>query len=159
MRRGPDFNAPKCECGSLERHSKEPSVPIEFDEKLNEYHIRGTSGMEIMIYHCPFCGGRTPDSRRSKLFMHITYAEAERLRGLTRDLKTLDEALNAFGPPDWDDPTGCGETKDDSTGRQVTTYYRQLTYNGLSDTARVHATVGLNDHVQFSFSPKQVDGT
>lgn len=158
MARMPDPNAPECDCRNLERLSKEPSVPIEFDEKLNEYHILGTNGAQIMIYHCPFCGGRTPRSHRDELFMHITHAETERLKDLTRDLKTLDDVLNAFGSPDFDSPTGCSVTKDDSTGRPKTTYYRQLTFTGLSDTANVDAVVGLNNQVQFSFMPKHVTG-
>ena len=72
MTRGPNFDAPKCDCRTLERLSKEPSIPIEFDAKLNEYRLRGTVGEQIMIYHCPFCGGRTPNSRRAELFTHIT---------------------------------------------------------------------------------------
>jgi hypothetical protein len=158
MRKGPDFNAPKCDCGSLERYSKEPSIPIEFDARLNEYHIRGAAGEEIMIYHCPFCGGRTPNSRRDELFMHITLSEMERLRALTQDLKTLDDVLHAFGPPDLDNPTGYGETKDDSSGRPYTTYYRQLRFTGLSDTAYVDAVVGLNNQVQIHFMPKEIAG-
>ena len=158
MVRMPDPNAPECDCRSLERWSKEPSVPIVFEEKLNEYHILGSNGAKIMIYHCPFCGGRTPRSHRDELFMHITHVETERLKDLTRDLKTLDDVLNAFGSPDFDDLTGYSVTKDDSTGRPMTTYYRQLTFRGLSDTANVVAVVGLNNQVQFSLMPKNITG-
>jgi hypothetical protein len=158
MTGGPNSSAPKCDCRTLERLSKEPSVPIDFNAKLNEYYIVGAVGEEIMIYHCPFCGGRTPVSRRDELFMHVTHAEMERLNGLTRGLKTLDDVLNAFGSPDRDDPAGCGVTRDDGNGRPRTTYYRQLTFNAPSDTARVHAVVDLNDQIQFSFTPKDIAG-
>lgn len=154
----PDFSAPKCDCRTLERLSREPSVPIEFDAKLNEYNIRGAAGELIMIYHCPFCGGRTPDSRRDELFVHVTHAEMERLKILTRGLKTLADVLDVFGSPDRDDPAGCGITRDDGTGLPRTTYYRQLTFNALSDTARVHAVVDLNNQIQFSFTPKDITG-
>src|SRR5262245_42398099 len=117
MRTGSDFSAPNCECRMLERFSKEPSVPIEFDAELNEYHILGALGERLMVYHCPFCGGRAPDSRRNELFMHITLAEKLRLMELTRDLKTLDDVLGAFGSPDMDNPAGVDVTKDDSAGR------------------------------------------
>jgi hypothetical protein len=150
---GRNFDTPECDCRTLEQYSREPSVPIEFDEKLNEYHIRGTAGELMMIYYCPFCGGRTPDSRSKELFMHVTRAESERLKGLTRGLKTLDDVLGAFGPPDFDHPTGFGVTNDDGTGRPRTTWYRQLTFN---TTANLQVAVGLDKLVQFSFTPKQI---
>ncbi len=158
MTRMPDPNVPECDCRALERWSKEPSIPIEFDAKLNEYHIRGTDGGQIMIYHCPFCGGRTPESRRDDFFMHITHAEMRRLNMLTGHLKTLEEVLAAFGPPDYDNPTGTGVTKDDEAGRPVTKFYRQLTYTGLSPTANVDVVVHVDDRVQFSFMPKEKTG-
>jgi hypothetical protein len=155
---GRNFDAPKCDCRALEQFSREPSVPIEFDAKLNEYHIRGAVGDLVMIYYCPFCGGRTPDSRRDELFMHVTRAETERLKGLTRGLKTLDDVLDAFGPPDFDHPTGLEVTSNDSTGRPKTTWYRQLTFRGLSDTANLQVAVGFNNLVQFSSTPKDIAG-
>ena len=154
MPRMPDPTAPECGCRALERLSKEPTSSIEFDARLNEYHIVGTDGSQTMIYHCPFCGGRTPESRRDDLFMHITNAEMRRLTVLIGHLKTLDEVLAAFGPPDYDFPTGHGVTKDDETGRPVTTLYRSLTYENLSPTAIVRVTVHVNDRVQFSFMAK-----
>jgi hypothetical protein len=152
----PNFDAPKCDCRFLERLSREPSVPIEFDPKLNEYHIVGAGGGKTMIYHCPFCGGRAPDSRREELFTHITHAESGRLKALTIDLKTVDDVLKTFGLPDYDNPAGYANTKDDGAGRPITTYYRQLTFGGLSDSAYVNAIVGLNREVQFTFSAKEI---
>ncbi len=159
MTRMPDPNAPECDCGTLARLSKEPSVPVDFDEKLNEYHIRGTDGGQIMIYHCPFCGGRTPPSRRDELFMHITHDEMRWLSDLTRNLRTVADVLNAFGTPDIDDPSGYAVTKDDSAGRPKTTNYRKLTFSGLSEAAHIEAIVDLNDQVHFSFIPKGIQAT
>jgi hypothetical protein len=154
MPRMPDPNAPQCECRTLDRLSKEPTVPIEFDTAMNEYHIVGTNGSQTMIYHCPFCGGRTPTSRRDELFMHVTHEELSRLTGLTQDLKTLPEVLKTFGPPDWDHPAGTTVTKEDDTGRPVTAFFRTLTYRNLSATAGVSVTVHADEGVQFSFMPK-----
>lgn len=158
MTRMPDPNAPECDCRYLDRLSKEPSAPIEFDAKLNEYHIAGANGGYFMIYHCPFCGGRMPQSRRDELFMHISDAEKQRLNDLTRTLTTVADVINAFGTPDLDNPTGFSVTKDNDTGMSNTSHYRTLTYNGLSATARVVATVGLNDQVHFRFTPKGITG-
>src|SRR5258708_6746835 len=102
----PNPDAPECRCGLLHRLAKEPSVPIVFDSELNEYHIEGEGGGRVMVYHCPFCGGRTPKSRRDDLFMHITRAEHERLRGIVRNLGSLSDVFATLGPPDRDDPAG-----------------------------------------------------
>ena len=83
----------------------------------------------------------------------------ERLKDLTRDLKTLDDVLNAFGSPDLDNPAGYGATKDDCTGRPVTTYYRQLNIQGPVRHRHVNAVVGLDNQVQFSFMAKGITGT
>ena len=62
--RMPDPNAPECDCGVLERLSKEPGVPIIYDPELNEYHIQTPDGgRNMMMHHCFFCGGRLPKSR------------------------------------------------------------------------------------------------
>ena len=68
-----------CDCGVLENASKEPGHSIRFDPHLNEYHIAQPNGGCMMVYYCPFCGGRTPDSRRASLFAHVTEAEQQRL--------------------------------------------------------------------------------
>lgn len=150
----PDFAAPDCECGTLERLSREPSIPVVFDAELNEYHIVGAAQEKVLIYHCIFCGGRTPASRRPELFKHVSREEFERLRQATRDLKTLEDVVAAFGPADVDDPAGYSSTEPAGPGPRRTTNYRRMTFASLSDTADVHVVIGLNDKVQFSFTPK-----
>ena len=63
-----------CVCGYLERASEEPEVPIVFDAKVNEYHIAniGKNGGHRVIYHCPWCGGAAPRSKRASLFATVT---------------------------------------------------------------------------------------
>ena len=156
--RMPDFNAPECDCPYLESLSKDPAAPVEFDVTFNEYHILGTNGSRHMVYHCPFCGGRAPKSRRHELFTPIAHAERERLKDLTRNLKTVTDVTNAFGPPDSDNPAGYSVTKEDDTGRPRTTHYRALTYKGLSAVADVEFLVGVNDQVWFTLMPKSIDG-
>ena len=148
--------APRCECGTLETLSKEPSIPIVFDAELNEYHIVGTGQQQVLIHHCIFCGGQTPASRRDELFMHVTKEEFEKLRKATSGLKTLDDVVGAFGPPDFDHPAGISSTEPVGLGPRRTTDFRQMTFSSLSDTADVHVAIGLNDKVQFSFTPKPV---
>ena len=47
-----------CDCGVLESASKEPDHPIRWDERMNEYFIAHGKSGRMMIYYCPFCGGR-----------------------------------------------------------------------------------------------------
>jgi len=151
----PNLSAAKCECGTLEYLSNEPSIPIVFDADLNEYHVVGASRQKVMIHHCFFCGGLAPPSRRGDLFMHITQEELARLMETTRDLKTPDDVIGAFGQADSDRAHGMGVTKRESSADPArATYYRQMTYHGLSDTADLNVIVGLNDQVQFSFTQK-----
>ena len=108
----PDPNAPECDCGWLESAADDPCVSVVFNRELNEYHLirSGEFGGEMMIYHCPFCGGRAPQSRRNKLFAEISIEEMDRLRILTKDLKTLPDVLSTLGTPDQDIPrcqTSC----------------------------------------------------
>ncbi|QND60560.1 hypothetical protein [Mesorhizobium huakuii] len=152
----PNFEAPRCECGTLEALSKEPSIPIVFDAELNEYHIVGTAQQQVLIYHCIFCGGQTPASRRDELFMHVTREEFERLRKTTSGLNTLEDVVGTLGPPDFDHPAGFSSTEPVGLGPRRTTDFRQMTFSSLSDTANVHVAIGLNDKVQFSFTPKPV---
>jgi hypothetical protein len=90
--------------------------------------------------------------------MHVTHEELRRLTDLTQELRTLSDVLAAFGPPDWDRPAGTGVTKEDETGRPTTTYFRTLTYRGLSATANVDVTVQVDDRVGFNFKPKDKTG-
>ena len=157
--RMPDPNAPECDCGVLERLSKEPGVPIVYDPELNEYHIQTPDGgRNMMMHHCFFCGGRLPKSRRADLFMHITDDERLRLWAMLKDTQFLPDLLAAFGPPDRDEPMGTGEGKRADDGELRMTYHRTLTYCSLSPTVDVRAALDLDHRVQYSFWPKPIDG-
>ena len=150
-------DAPRCACGTLEAFSREPSIPIVFDAGLNEYHIVGAAGEKVLIHHCISCGGRAPASRRPELFMHVSLEEMERLRQVTQGLKTLDDVIRAFGPPDFDQPGGYSHTEAAGSGPRRTTWHRQMIFGAVSDTANLHVAIGLDDKVQFSFMPKARD--
>jgi len=156
--RMPDPTAPECDCRVLERLSKEPKVPVVYDPELNEYLIQTADGLnKVKMHHCFFCGGWLPKSRRDELFMHITDEERTRLWAVLKDIRTLPDLLTALGPPDRDDPMGIAEGRRADDGGDRTTYYRRLTYCGLSPTAEVHAVLHLDDRVQYSFWPKPAD--
>ena len=95
----PNNRIAPCKCGYLQRQANHPDSPIRFDAELNEYHFthRTSTGGEakMMIYHCPFCGGRAPKSRRSELFYRLTRAEQVRLCELTKNMPTLQSVMAA----------------------------------------------------------------
>ena len=109
-----------CGCGYLDRAADDPAVPIAFDERTDEFQFRydelGSEGpSSLILYHCPFCGGAAPPSRRHLLFAVI--------------------------PPDRDDPAGTRVTTPESDGSPpITRHHRTLTYERLSDvaTVRIH---------------------
>lgn len=158
--RMPNPDAPLCDCNVLERAANDPENPIVFAANLNEYHIRTGEGGHMMIYHCPFCGGRTPKSKRDTLFAHLTHAETLRLATLTSKFTTLSEVLSAFGTPDEDFLTGEGVGSPEEEGKPETmTYYRALTFKNLSDTANVRVIVYPDDRVGFAFMGKFIGKT
>ena len=97
-----------CDCNTLQEAADNPLLPIEFDSQVNEFHLvykDGSQGHSI-LYHCFFCGGKAPESKRHLLFATISEDERFRLRELTKPLKTLDDVLAEFGKPDQDREDG-----------------------------------------------------
>jgi hypothetical protein len=157
----PNGKLPPCDCGFLEKESNIPDSPIVFDPDLNEYNFafRTDAGQKaaLRIYHCPFCGGRAPKSRRDKLFATLSHAEKHRLVELTKHLRTLDDVLREFGQPDNDHAASRGETTPEQEGKPETTrFYRRLIYTQLSQTADIHVTVHPTDRVATTFLGKYV---
>lgn len=144
-----------CTCGVLARCAKDPTLPITWDERLNEFHItyrHGEGTCEMMLYHCPFCGGATPPSRRGELFHVVTPAEERRLNDLLSDITTVDDCLRRLGPPDEDRADGMAT---ESRGHRVT--FRTLRYRNLSVTVDVNVGVRADGTVWTSLSGKYKD--
>ena len=135
-----------CGCGYLDRAADDPAVPIAFDERTGEFQFRydefGSEGpSNLIIFHCPFCGGAAPPSRRHLLFAVIPPDEEARLAALLRPCKTLRSALRRLGTPDRDAPDGTRVTTPESDASPpITRHHRTLTYDRLSDvaTVRIH---------------------
>ena len=144
-----------CTCGFLTRCAKDPTSPITWDERLNEFHItyrHGESTGELMVYHCPFCGGATPPSRRGELFHEVTPAERQRLETLFGGATTVADCLRRFGPPDQDLSEGMVTESD---GERET--FRSLWYRSLSMTVDVAVVVRTDGSIWTSFSGKHKD--
>ena len=150
-----------CKCGFLERNAGDPDSPIRFDAQMNEYHFVYATSMggeaRMNIYHCPFCGGRAPKSRRGELFARLTNKERWRLTDLTKGLHTLDQVLASLGPPERDSAVGMTVVTPERGGKPETTQnFRTLVYTKLSDTAEIHITVYPMDRVAITFEGKYV---
>jgi hypothetical protein len=133
----------------------EPDNSIRFDEATGEYNFITPNGGALDIYHCPFCGGVMPRSKRTELFAYVTDAEVDRLEKLTRKVKSVKNALRVFGPPDRDEPRGL-RVRDPARGRSAPRIasYRVLTFARLSDTADVELADCGPEGIRFSFKGK-----
>jgi hypothetical protein len=158
----PDFSKTDelCDCDTLQNAANNPDLPIVFDAKLNEFHfVFNANGGEgfFNLYHCFFCGGKAPESKRHLLFATISEAESFRLRELTNSLKTLDDVLASLGKPDQDREDGImimlPETEDTPSKEQ---WYRSLIYENLSDVADIRVTVYPNERVGIGFMGKYI---
>src|SRR5687767_8967848 len=90
-----------CSCNYLEREAAEPSSPVQFDAEMQEYQLAHLSGSgRSMVYHCPWCGGVAPKSQRERHFAILTWDEIRRLEGITRNIRSPQEAVSVFGQPD-----------------------------------------------------------
>jgi hypothetical protein len=135
-----------CDCGYLERSADNPDIPIRFDEKMNEYHFvyerQDGIGGNLLLRHCPFCGGRAPESKRAAFFAVIPSAEESRLLKLTRAIHTVDDAVRSLGIPDNDYETGMISVKPEKDGNPpVTEGFRTLIYRSVSVVADIHVRV------------------
>jgi hypothetical protein len=149
-----------CDCGWLEQSADDPDLPVRFDPTTNEFAFvwgEPPSPASLILFHCPFCGGRAPASKRETLFAAITEAERERLGSITSPIATLDDVLRVLGPPDDDFEQGESDqtpAKDGQPPEHRT--YRSLRYDGLSETATVGVRVLPGGAVAFWFVGKYI---
>lgn len=103
-----NFDTKTCECGHPERWAADPTCPVEFDERMNEYNLVHDKAKAIMRY-CYWCGGRLPDSKRGNFFTTPSEEELAEVRSLFAKAKTADDVLHILGSPDethdWKEPT------------------------------------------------------
>src|SRR6266851_7386421 len=150
----------ECDCSYLDRMADDPDMPIKYDARLNEfqfvYHIGLIEG-QLLIRHCPFCGGKAPPSKRSSMFAIISSSETARLVSLTKSLKTVGDVLLALGEPDEDHESGLVVTRPEKDGNPPESQsFRTLVYKAVSETADIHVTVYPQDKVTFRFQSKYI---
>ncbi|MGZ8900091.1 MAG: DUF6980 family protein [Limisphaerales bacterium] len=145
-----------CDCGTLEQCSKEPGHPIQWDERMNDYHIMHGKAY-MMVYFCPFCGGSAPPSRRASFFAHVTREEELRIYDLFKGIRTVADVLARFGAPDHEREFGSGNRTPEKEGKpEGGECFRTLVYKGLSSSADISFAIGLNDCVKGSWIQKYI---
>ncbi len=146
-----------CDCGVLENASKEPGNPIRWDERMNEYHIVDAKGGQMMIYYCPFCGGRVPESRRASMFAHVTQQEKTRIFELFRGVRTVADVIAKFGPADEEREFASGVRSPSRDGKsEQGEIFRGLVYKKLSPVADIVFEIGSSDSVRGTWNQKYV---
>jgi len=155
----PNSDAPDCGCKWFERAAKDDSIPVVFDELMNEYHLEHSNGKgHLLFYHCPFCGGKAPESLRGTYWTEVTHEESYRLEKLTRDIKTSEELFSTFGVPDHDFEVGGSCTSPGSEEEPPKTRLspRRVVYKSLSNIADVHVTIDRYDRLRFSYQGRYI---
>ena len=143
-----------CTCRYLQDQADEPNSPICFDSETNEYHF-AWNDRGLVIYHCPFCGGVTPESKRDKLFADVSDAEQLRLGQLLDRIDSIDGAIIAFGKPDYDGFVNSQHRDEDGESPKLTRQ-RCLRYERLSETAYVLITEIAGGKVRWQLQGKYV---
>jgi hypothetical protein len=153
-----------CTCGYLEKAADDPASPIVFDERTSEYHFTyQESDLEgrsmLVIYHCPFCGGAAPESRRDLLFAAISAEEEQRLARLLAPIETVRQAIDTLGPPQMDDYSVVRNRRRDVPDTPpMVQRCRELCYTILSDVADVRIAERSDGHVSWMLFGKYVGG-
>jgi hypothetical protein len=147
-----------CSCTYMQREAAEPSSPIQFNTEMQEYQFAHLSGGgHSMIYHCPWCGGVAPRSQRERHFAVLTWEEIRRLEGITRNIRSPQEAVSVFGEPDEERDRGVTvQLPPTDTMPERTESYRTLTFKGLSSTADVCLVDYGVQGVKWQYSPKYI---
>jgi hypothetical protein len=101
-----------------------------------------------------------PRSRRAELFAYVAEAEVERLDELTSTIRSVDEAVRAFGPPERDIAAGMRERTPERGGQPPRVVsHRVLSFSRLSDTADVQLIDCGPDGIRFSYVGKYLGAT
>lgn len=144
-----------CKCRWAQDVIAEPDNAVAFDSETNEYQFLTRKGGSLVIYHCPFCGGVMPRSKRADLFAYITEAERQKLAKLTSTLKSVADAVRVLGKPAYDEPTGR-VVRTPAKGRRPPgiASYRVLTFTRVSDTADVQLIDYGPEGIRFTYQGK-----
>ena len=152
-------------CNYLQSAADDPDNPITFDKRTEEFEFCYTHGAgddaypaTLVIYHCPFCGGAAPQSKRDLLFARIEDNEVDRLAELLTPIQTLADVLKLLGDPDTDSFDTSRRDESDDVPSTVERH-QHICYQRLSDTANVWFQVMPDKTVHWQLHGKQLRAT
>ena len=151
-----------CTCGYLQNAADDPSNPIVFDTQTAEYQF-SYDGAMLVIYHCPFCGGAAPKSKRALLFEQIPEAEQERLAKLLYGITTINAAIKRLGKPDFEGTSTSQYPEQEGTAPRIE-HHRVVRYHNVSDVAEIWITERPDGSIYWHLQGKYIgrnmdDGT
>src|SRR5262245_35957738 len=88
-----------CGCGHPDRWVRDPHIPVEFDKRMNEYHLV-RDGARTMMRYCFWCGGRLPESKRGSFFTTPDGGEMAEVESLLQRAKSHEDVVQILGAPD-----------------------------------------------------------
>ena len=141
----------QCQCGLLERWATDAAIRIEYDAEFDEYHLMLKAGAFRMIYFCPSCGGRTPESKRGDFFTKPSQTDIQSLSARVRQAKTLDEVVHIIGQPD-DRHGPITHTPEEKRTHAVKNIKSSLVYWTLSSTVCLIVQEDEDGRVNFRFT-------
>ena len=143
-----------CHCNYLQDMADDPGSGIEFDELTSEYQFVCDSSI-VVIYHCPFCGGAAPESKRSLLFAQVPESELDRLSQLLGSITTIDDVLEMLGKPDSEGYSTSTLPEAENKAPRIERH-REVRYNSLSDVADVSFTERPSGEVDWCLVGKYI---
>lgn len=96
----PDRGDRLCECGVMEQIVRQFPDYMEFDSKMNEFHILQQPGQgKLQVYYCTACGGNPPVSLRHTFFEEPTTSDYAAAWSRIENLKNEKDFIEVFGAP------------------------------------------------------------
>lgn len=153
-----------CDCGLICHEMSEPD---------SAYSLRNNMFLineHIVMYFCPSCGGKLPDSSKPIYAPYLTAEERTRLDEMARGVSSPEEAIAHLGEPDYDAPMLTYRVPDeidpivysgplhehpthlplDTSSPQV----RNMEYYGLSETGNIEFYFSEGQQPRWRVQPK-----
>lgn len=83
-----------------QKWAKDPRFPLIYDKQMNEFAILRDKDDKFLIFYCPFCGGRLPESKRRNFYQIPDKAEVKQLRKLMKGVQDIETMRKVLGQPD-----------------------------------------------------------
>ena len=143
----------QCSCGNPAKWAEDDTFPVEYDSRAGEFSIiHGRSGKaRWLMFFCPSCGGRLPESRRQSFFTTPSEEERREVARLLEGIHDIASMQRVLGDPDevteWSD---TGDTGWEHYG--VRKWKRQFSYQKRWKTLVLMAVEEEDSSITFSIS-------